>query len=123
MAYFAVIHHFAKPNEWKKIFSEMRRVLKPKGLAFVTVWNKLKGLETEPKVVFLGFPKKNGERVPRMHYFFEEGQLTCLAEESGFIVEEVFYERNGEKTTKGKGRNLCLVLSKPPIHPLKQKRL
>ena len=116
VAYFAVIHHFAKPREWRKIFSEMRRVLKRGGLAFVTAWNKLKAEQMEAhaqKTMFVHFTKKTGERVPRLHYFFGELELARLAEENGFRVKSVFYERGGKKSDRAKGKNLCLVLRKP----------
>ncbi|MFH0922842.1 MAG: class I SAM-dependent methyltransferase, partial [Candidatus Micrarchaeota archaeon] len=40
-AYFAVVHHFQRAADRKKVFSEMSRVLKRGGFALVTVWNKL----------------------------------------------------------------------------------
>ena len=104
--YFAVVHHFAKPSEWNKIFSEMRRVLKPNGLVFITVWQK-RGLNGK---VLVSFPKKTGERVKRLYYFFEEEGVKRLSEESRFKVKEMFYEKKGMRAAKEPGDNLCLVL-------------
>jgi ubiquinone/menaquinone biosynthesis C-methylase UbiE len=115
VAYFAVVHHFAKPKEWKKVFSEMNRVLKKGGLAFVTVWNKFKAQELERlahRNMMVHFVKKTGERIPRMHYFFTEEELVELAEKHGFKVKEKFYEKSGKKVAKEKAKNLCLVLQK-----------
>ena len=114
-AYFAVVHHFFKPNEWAKIFSEMNRVLKKGGLAFVTVWNKFNAAEMERlghRNMMVNFVKKTGEKVPRMHHFFTEEELVELAKKHGFEINEKFYEKSGKRVAKEKGKNLCLVLEK-----------
>ncbi|MFH1056668.1 MAG: class I SAM-dependent methyltransferase [Candidatus Micrarchaeota archaeon] len=115
VAYFAVVHHFAKPAEWKKVFSEMNRVLKKGGLAFVTVWNKFNAKELERlahRNMLVSFVKKTGEKIPRMHYFFTERELVALVEANGFAVKEKFYEKSGKRVAREKAKNLCLVLRK-----------
>lgn len=114
-AYFAVVHHFTEKSGWEKVFSEMSRVLKNGGLAFVTVWNKAnakKSLVQATKRVFVHFKTKTGRRLPRLYYFFSKKQLLSLAKKHGFRVKEVFYEKQGRLTNTKEGGNLCLVLQK-----------
>ncbi len=114
-AYFAVVHHFTEKKEWHKVFSEMNRVLKKGGLAFVTVWNKTTAktsLAQATKRIFVHFKSKTGREIPRLYYFFSKKQLFALAKKHGFRVKEFFYETRGKKTNAKEGRNLCLVLQK-----------
>lgn len=114
-AYFAVVHHFDKPAEWKKLFSEANRVLKKNGLAFVTVWNKVNAderMKLATKSMFINFKKKTGEELPRLYYLFDRSEIEKLAEDSGFAVEEVFFEESGKMVSEEKCKNLCMVLKK-----------
>lgn len=104
-AYFAVVHHFQKKSERSLAFSEMNRVLKNGGLALVTIWNKASGNRS------IAFVAKNN-RVPRLHHFYSEREITFLAKKSGFSVVSLFYEKSGKAVAKEKGKNLCLVLRK-----------
>jgi len=114
-AYFAVVHHFQRAADRKKVFREMNRVLKSGGRAFVTVWNKINAkalARPANRNMFVNFTKKTGEQVPRMHHFYAEREIISLAEKSGFAVLKLFFEKSGKRVAKAKGKNLCLVLRK-----------
>lgn len=111
--YLASLHHLTEEAGQEKAFSEMNRVLKPNGTAFVTVWSKYQKRFWEKKSAdFVGWRRKGGRLIKRPHYFFEERELRKLAEQNGFLVEKIFYEKNGAEVGREEGLNICLVLRK-----------
>ncbi|MFH0836133.1 MAG: hypothetical protein V1834_03150, partial [Candidatus Micrarchaeota archaeon] len=60
----------------------------------------------------VNFTKKTGEKIPRMHHFYSEREIVSLAKKSGFNLVSLFYEKNGKRVSKEKGKNLCLFLRK-----------
>ena len=111
----AVLHHLKTLRERKKALSEFRRVLKKKGLLFLSVWNfyqkKFASLGRK-RNAFVKWTAKSGKSINRFYHFFEEKELRKLAEESGFRVEKLFFEKDGEEYEKLGAKNLCAVLRK-----------
>ena len=108
----AVLHHIPDKKGWVRALSEIRRVLKPAGFAFITVWNKQNTKPGTDRDV--DFPTKKGNNVPRFYHFFTKHELDAAAKASGLVVIDTFLEAGGKRTVKGnkKARNLCFVLQK-----------
>jgi tRNA (uracil-5-)-methyltransferase TRM9 len=107
----ATYHHLGG-GEHKAALTELRRVLKPGGEAFITVWNKW-----QPKFWF----KRKEVRVPwrtkdktlyRPYYLFSYRELEELAKEAGFEVLRSFPESAYRFPLKTFSRNICLLLRK-----------
>ena len=114
-AFYPAVLHLLDASQRKKAFREMRRVLRPGGKAFITVWNKdqQKFHEQRSKKEFpVMWKKKDGSAVARHYYFYTASELRLLAKQNKMRAESVFYERRGEKTEKKGAFNLCAVFSR-----------
>jgi ubiquinone/menaquinone biosynthesis C-methylase UbiE len=114
--YLASLHHLKKSQQ-QTAFKEMARVMKPGGLAFVSVWNKAqrKFWENRSKHFFVSWTKRGGGRVKRFHYFFEEKELEALGESAGFEIVDSFFERGGARAQEKEAKNLCVVFRKTGV--------
>ncbi|MGB9707974.1 MAG: class I SAM-dependent methyltransferase [Candidatus Pacearchaeota archaeon] len=92
----AVLHHLNKKNQIKAV-KEMRQVLKPKGIAFVTVWNKK---VSKVKEEYISWQVKS-KVYWRYYYLFTMPELKKLFKKSGFKILK-------QET----GKNLILILQK-----------
>lgn len=93
----AVLHHLPSREDRVKALEEMKRVLRPGGTAFVSVWSI-----DHPRVAELlgGSPKKpdveipwrlpDGSLVPRPYHLFRESELGESVIESGLQGERFF---------------------------------
>jgi tRNA (uracil-5-)-methyltransferase TRM9 len=105
-------YHHIKGGEHQAALSELRRVLKPGGEAFITVWNRgqpkfwLKGKES--KVPW----RKRGKTLQRYHYLFSYPELEKLAEKAGLVVIKSFPESAYRFPLKFFSRNICLLVKK-----------
>ena len=94
--------------------SEIQRVLKPSGFAFVTVWSDPLVAPGSDRNV--GFPTGKGNNVQRLYHFFTRRELEGAAKAAGLEVADAFFEAGGKRTgtkNSSKARNLCMVLQKP----------
>jgi tRNA (uracil-5-)-methyltransferase TRM9 len=108
----ASIHHIEGEEGRLKALEELKRVLKPGGEAFITVWNKW-----QPKFWFKGkdtlVPWKTGDKVlQRYYHLFSYGELVKLAQKAGFEVVKVFPEYRYKFPIKYFSRNICMVVWK-----------
>ena len=107
----AALHHLKKTQQ-AAAFAELKRVLKPGGTAFITVWNRqqprfwLKGKET------LVPWKARDEILYRYYYLFTYGELKKSAERAGLTVIKVFPENAYRFPVKTFSRNICLLAQK-----------
>ena len=106
----ATYHHIRYPEERQKAFYELWRVLKPRGEAFITVWN-----HWQPRFWFKG----RGVAVPwrmmdktlhRYYYLFSYLELEKLAKQTGFEVIKSFPESSYRLPVKFFSRNICLLV-------------
>jgi len=108
----ATYHHIEGRQERQVALNELRRVLKPGGEAFITVWNRWQPRfwlsRREVAVPWRG----KGKTVYRYYYLFSYLELESLVQKSGFKVLESFPEKAYCFPMKFFSRNICLRLKK-----------
>jgi tRNA (uracil-5-)-methyltransferase TRM9 len=107
----ATYHHLQKELQLSA-FQELKRILKPGGSAFITVWNR-----RQPRFWFKGKEvrvpwKIKNETLYRYYYLFTYGELKRLAEESGLTVCKIFPESSYRFPAKAFSQNICLLVKK-----------
>ncbi|MFA5309176.1 MAG: class I SAM-dependent methyltransferase [Dehalococcoidales bacterium] len=108
----ASLHHIEDKTGRMQAMQELRRVLKPGGEAFITVWNKgqprfrLKGKD-------ITVPWKSGDKVlNRYYHLFTYGELERLARGAEFTLVKSFPESRYKFPVKWFSRNICMVVRK-----------
>lgn len=117
----AVLHTIPSDELRKKAVSELKRVLKPKGLLFITVWDMWRK-DTFPLLVKYFFLKLTGKskldfrdafiswsgRAERYYHFFTKKELQSLVEAAGLSVmkKDVAYNETGKRS------NIYLIAKK-----------
>jgi SAM-dependent methyltransferase len=105
-------YHHLKGSEHQAALNELRRVLKPGGEAFITVWNRwqvrfwLKSKELEVPW------RRRGKTLYRYHYLFSYSELEKLVKKSGFVVIKSFPESAYHFPLKFFSKNICLLVKK-----------
>lgn len=108
----ATYHHLKSKGERLKALTELKRVLKPGGEAFITVWN-----HWQPRFWFhhkeLGVPWRKKDKVLyRYYYLFSYFELEKLAKQAGFEVLKSFPENAYRFPVKYFSRNICLLVKR-----------
>jgi SAM-dependent methyltransferase len=107
----ATYHHLQRDQQ-QTAFAELKRVLKPGGTVFITVWNRW-----QPRF----WLKRKEVRIPwraqhqtlyRYYYLFTYGELAKLTSKAGFEIIIVFPESAYRFPVKLFSENICLVLKK-----------
>jgi tRNA (uracil-5-)-methyltransferase TRM9 len=107
----ATYHHLGG-GEHQAALQELKRVLKPGGEVFITVWNKWQPrFWFKPKEVKVPWRTK-GKTLYRHYYLFSYRELQKLVEEAGFEVLKSFPESTYRFPLKAFSRNICLLLKK-----------
>ena len=108
----ATYHHLESREARERAFTELRRVLKPGGEAFITVWNRwqprfwLRGKE-------VAVPWRTKDKtLERYYYLFSYPELERLVKQAGFQVLNSFAESSYRFPAKFFSRNICLVVRK-----------
>jgi tRNA (uracil-5-)-methyltransferase TRM9 len=108
----ASYHHIEGEGERLAALKELRRVLKPGGEAFITVWNRWQpGFWFKPREVYIPWRKKD-KTLYRYYYLFSYGELERLARSAGFRVIKSFPESGYRFPIKLFSRNICLLVRK-----------
>ena len=107
----ATYHHLNKKQQLPAL-QELKRVLKPGGAAFITVWNR-----RQPHFWFKGKEvmvpwKIKDETLYRYYYLFTYGEIKKLAVESGLKVGKIFPENSYHSPVKAFSQNICLFVKK-----------
>ena len=107
----AALHHLKKAQQ-PEAFQELKRVLKPGGAAFITVWNR-----RQPRFWFKGKEmmapwKARDKTLYRYYYLFTYGELKKSAEKAGLTVTKIFPESTYRFPVKAFSRNICLLVKK-----------
>jgi len=108
----ATYHHIKGRKERQAALNELRRVLKPGGEAFITVWNRW-----QPRFWFSGKEaavpwRTRGKTLYRYYYLFSYPELEKLAKKAGFRILKSFPESSYRFPIKFFSRNICLLVKK-----------
>ncbi len=109
----ASYHHLKGRDDQLAAMLELKRVLKPGGEAFLTVWNRC-----QPRFWFAGREtlvawKAQGKVIQRYYYLFTYWEFADLARKAGFRVLKSSPENNYHWPVKYFSRNICLLVQKP----------
>lgn len=108
----ATYHHIKGKRERQAVLNELRRVLKPGGEAFITVWNRW-----QPRFWFSGQEvavpwRTKNKTLERYYYLFSYPELERLVKQAGFKVLKSFPESSYRFPIKFFSRNICLLVRK-----------
>jgi ubiquinone/menaquinone biosynthesis C-methylase UbiE len=108
----ATYHHVKGKKEKQVALSELRRVLKPGGEAFITVWNRWQSkFWFKPKEVAVSWRKRD-KTLERYYYLFTYPELEKLVKTAGFDVLKSFPESSYHLPIKFFSKNICLLVRK-----------
>jgi len=108
----ATYHHIKGREEQQMALNELRRVLKPGGEAFITVWNRWqRRFWFKSKEVTVSW-RRGDKTLERYYYLFSYPELEKLARQAGFEVLKSFPESSYHYPLKFFSRNICLLLRK-----------
>ena len=108
----ATYHHIKGREERKSAFEELRRILKPQGEAFVTVWNR-----GQPRFWF----KPKEQQVPwrlrertvyRYYHLFSYSEFRTLLIRTGWQVVAMSPEKAYHFPIRNFSRNICALVRK-----------
>lgn len=109
----ASYHHIEGDSERLKALMELKRVLKPGGEAFITVWNKWQTkFWFKSKEAQVPWKSKEGI-IYRYYHLFSYRELERLSRKAGFKVIKSFPESKYKLPVKNFSRNVCLLVKKP----------
>ena len=108
----ATYHHIKGKEERQAALSELRRVLKPGGEAFITVWNHWqRRFWLSRREVTVPW-RTRGKTLYRYYYLFSYPELERLVKQAGFQVLKSFPESSYRFPIKFFSRNICLLVRK-----------
>ncbi|MDP2744813.1 MAG: class I SAM-dependent methyltransferase [Dehalococcoidia bacterium] len=108
----ASYHHIEGQQERRQAFEELRRVLKPGGEAFLTVWNRWQPrFWLKPKELMVPWRTK-GEVFHRYYYLYSASELRKALTAAGFEVVSIAPEKAYTFPLKVFSRNICALVRK-----------
>jgi tRNA (uracil-5-)-methyltransferase TRM9 len=108
----AAYHHLKNHEEQLKALAELKRVIRPGGEAFVTVWNRCQPrFWFKPKELLVPF-KVADEIIQRYYYLFTYGEIERLTQQAGFEILTSSPDSRYNFPIRDFSRNICLLLKK-----------
>jgi len=108
----AVYHNIRGDEQRRTALSELKRVLKPGGEAFVTVWNKWQpGFWLNGKQINVPW-KSRTKTYYRYYYLYSYPELNSLLDNTGFEIISTFPEKSYRFPIKFFSRNICALVRK-----------
>lgn len=105
----AVYHHIKGRESRLKAFKELRRILRPRGEVFITVWNWWQSrFWYRGKEVLVPWRTKN-HNLYRYHYLFTYFEIEALLKNVGFTVVRSLPEKGYGLPLKLFSRNICIL--------------
>ncbi len=109
----ATYHHIEDNEERLQALRDLRRVLKPGGEAFITVWNRWQPrFWLKTKNVLVPWRSKD-KTLYRYYYLFSHRELEGLTRKAGFEVVSSSPESKYHFPLKTFSRNICILVRKP----------
>ena len=106
----ATYHHIKGEEARLAALEELRRVLKPGGEAFITVWNRWQlRFWFKPKEISVPWRQK-GKILYRYYHLFSYHETESLVRKAGFEVLKSFPESAYRFPLKFFSRNICLLV-------------
>jgi SAM-dependent methyltransferase len=108
----ATYHHIEDSEGRLLALKELRRVLKPGGEAFITVWNRWQPrFWLKPRDVLVPWRSKD-KTLYRYYHLFSYRELEKLVRQAGFVVVKSFPESSYKFPVKMFSRNICVLVRK-----------
>jgi tRNA (uracil-5-)-methyltransferase TRM9 len=109
----ATYHHIDNKQERLQALQELRRVLKPGGEAFITVWNRWQPrFWLKSKNILVPWRRRD-KTLNRYYYLFSYRELEQMARKAGLEVLRSFPEKRYRFPVKTFSRNVCILVKKP----------
>ncbi len=109
----ACYHHLLTRDERKNGFTELWRILRPGGEAFISVWNhdqpRFRAMPQDVSVPF----RSGAVTVQRRYHLFKREELACALTDCGFVLLRLGYGASRNDPTREDNRNLCALVSRP----------
>lgn len=105
----AAYHHIGQKQLREDAFKELRRVLKPGGEVFITVWNRWqRGFWNKGNEVMV--PWKTGDKeILRYYYLFTYPEIEMIMKKAGFRIIKSYPEYSYKFPIKLFSRNICVL--------------
>jgi tRNA (uracil-5-)-methyltransferase TRM9 len=108
----ASYHHLQSPDSRLAGLSELRRVLKPGGEAFVTVWNRWQpSFWFRPRELHVAWHTRETE-LRRYYYLFSRREFESLTRRAGFRILMSYAESSYRFPLIQFSRNICLLVAR-----------
>lgn len=105
----AAYHHIMDKRDRLQAFHEVRRVLKPGGEVFLTVWNRWqKDFVGKGREVIVPWKTKD-KQLMRRYYLYTYAEITGLLKSAGLAVMRAYPENSYAFPLKYFSRNICIL--------------
>lgn len=106
-------YHHLKRDQHLAALNELKRVLRPGGECFITVWNRWQPRFWLSRKEAIVPWRTGGDVLGRFYYLFSYPELEGLVNRAGFVVLRSSPESTWRFPVKRFSRNICLLVKKP----------